>query len=80
MAKHQKKELKNNIKTMKRLLILFLLSFGIANAQKNATALGTTILGTYRFDAKNEKPTATVFQENGTGLIFYKADFDLEDV
>lgn len=58
---------------MKRLLILLMWSYGMANAQQKPT-----VLGTYKFDGKNEKPTATVFQENDTRLIFYKADFDLD--
>jgi hypothetical protein len=58
---------------MKQLFTLFLLSCGITNAQQK-----TTVLGTYKFDGKNEKPTTTVFQENDTQLIFYKADFDLD--
>lgn len=59
---------------MKQLFTLLLLSCGLTNAPQNAT----TALGSYKFDSKNENPKATVFQENDTRLIFYKADFDLD--
>ena len=59
---------------MKNLIILlFLLAYAIVNAQQN-----TISLGTFKFDSKNATPTTTVFKENTSGLIFYKADFDLD--
>jgi hypothetical protein len=53
--------------------IFLVLCWPWAYAQQN-----TTTLGTFKFDVANATPTATVFRENTSGLVFYKADFDLD--
>lgn len=59
---------------MKKLILpLIILLSSFSYAQQSITPLGS-----FRFDGATATPTATVYKENSTGIIFYKADFDLD--
>ncbi len=58
---------------MKVVAIFLALCYSCTYAQQSSTSLGS-----FRFDGRNATPATTVFKENSSGLIFYKADFDLD--
>lgn len=44
----------------------------------NPESHGQPSIGEYKFDRKNEQPKAKVYKDNTTGLVFFKADYDLD--